>query len=90
MLLSWRRVVERPFASAARFRWLVKDYEGNASTLADLHLATFACLILKQGRATDHRSITASSSLSDLHLVSGRGLRCDQAASRRLWSLRQL
>lgn len=30
------------------------------------------------------------SSLSNLHLVSGRGLRRDQAASRRLWSLRQL
>jgi hypothetical protein len=40
--------VERSFASVARFRRLVKDYEGYASTLADLHLVAFACLMLKQ------------------------------------------
>ncbi|MDB5369158.1 MAG: transposase, partial [Roseomonas sp.] len=29
-------------------RRLVKDYERYASTLADLHLVAFACLMLKQ------------------------------------------
>ena len=47
-LLPRRWVVERSFAWAARFRRLVKDYEGYASTLADLHLVAFACLMLKQ------------------------------------------
>jgi transposase len=41
-------VVERSFAWATRFRRLVKDYEGYASTLAGLHLVAFACLMLKQ------------------------------------------
>ncbi|RZI55068.1 MAG: IS5/IS1182 family transposase, partial [Pseudomonas sp.] len=43
-----RWVVERSFAWATRFRRLVKDYEGYASTLADLHLVAFVCLMLKQ------------------------------------------
>ncbi len=37
-----------PLAWATRFRRLVKDYEGYASTLAGLHLVAFVCLMLKQ------------------------------------------
>ncbi|MBC9210045.1 transposase, partial [Roseomonas aerophila] len=48
VLLPRRWIVERPFAWATRFRRLVKDYERYASTLADLHLIAFACLVLKQ------------------------------------------
>jgi len=40
--------VERSFAWATRFRRLVKDYERYASTLADLHLVAFTCIMLKQ------------------------------------------
>lgn len=47
VLLPRRWVVERSFAWATRFRRLAKDYEPYASTLADLHLAAFACLMLK-------------------------------------------
>ncbi len=43
-----RRVVERPFARATRFRRLVGACEGYASTLTDLHLAALTCLMLKQ------------------------------------------
>ena len=48
VLLPRRWVVERSFAWATRFRRLVKDYEGYASTLAGLHLVAFVCLMLKQ------------------------------------------
>jgi hypothetical protein len=48
VLLPRRRVVERPFARAARFRRLVRDYEGCASTLTDPHLATLTCFMPKQ------------------------------------------
>ena len=48
VLLPWRWVVERSFAWAARFRRLLKDYEGYASTLAGLHLIAFVCLMVKQ------------------------------------------
>ena len=48
VLLPRRWVVERSFAWATRFRRLVRDYEGYASTLADLHLIAFVCLMLKQ------------------------------------------
>ncbi len=48
VLLPRRWVVERSFTGATRLRRLVKDYEGYASTLADLHLVAFACLMLKQ------------------------------------------
>jgi transposase len=48
VLLPRRWVVERSFAWATRFRRLAKDYERYASTLADLHLVAFACLMLKQ------------------------------------------
>ena len=48
VLLPRRWVVERSFAWATRFRRLTKDYERYASTLADLHLVAFACLMLKQ------------------------------------------
>lgn len=47
VLLPRRRVVERSFAWATRFRRLVKDYERCAQTLADLHLVAFACIMLK-------------------------------------------
>jgi hypothetical protein len=40
-------VVERSFAWATRFRRPVKDYERCAQILADLNLAAFACIILK-------------------------------------------
>ncbi len=43
-----RWVMERGFAWATRFRTLVKKYEGCASTLADLHLVTFARLMLRK------------------------------------------
>ena len=48
VLLPRRWVIERSFAWAARFRRLVKDYERYASTLADLHLVAFVCLMLRQ------------------------------------------
>lgn len=48
VLLPRRWVVERSFARATRFRRLVKDYERYASTLADLHLVAFVCLMLKK------------------------------------------
>lgn len=48
VLLPRRWVVERSFAWATRFRRLVKDYERYATTLADLHIVAFTCLMLKQ------------------------------------------
>lgn len=48
VLLPRRWVVERSFAWATRFRRLVKDYERYASTLADLHLVAFVCIMLRQ------------------------------------------
>jgi transposase len=48
VLLPRRRAVEHSFAWATRFRQLVKHYGRYASTLADLHLATSACPMLKQ------------------------------------------
>jgi transposase len=48
VLLPRRWVVERSFAWATRFRRLVRDYERYASTLADLHLVAFTCIMLKQ------------------------------------------
>jgi transposase len=48
VLLPRRWVVERSFAWTTRFRRLVKDYERCASTLADLHLVAFVCIMLKQ------------------------------------------
>ncbi len=48
VLLPRRWGVERSFAWATRFRRLVKDYERYASTLADLHIVAFVCLMLKQ------------------------------------------
>ena len=48
VLLPKRWIIERSFAWATRFRRLVKDYERYASTLADLHLVAFVCIMLKQ------------------------------------------
>lgn len=48
VLLPRRWVVERSFAWATRCRRLVKDYERYASTLAQLHIVAFACIMLKQ------------------------------------------
>ncbi len=48
VLLPKRWVVERSFAWATRFRRLVKDYERYASTLADLHIVAFVCIMLKK------------------------------------------
>jgi transposase len=45
VLLPRRWAVERSFAWATRFWRLMKDYERYASTLADLHLVAFACLM---------------------------------------------
>ena len=59
VLLPRRWVVERSFAWATRFRRLVKDYEGYASTLAGLHLVAFVCLMLRRCQSaikTDPRS----------------------------------
>ena len=56
VLLPRRWVVERSFAWATRCRRLVKDYERYASTLAGLHIAAFACLMLKQAAILAARS----------------------------------
>jgi transposase len=48
VLLPKRWVVERSFAWASRFRRLARDYERLPSTLAGLHFAAFACLMLHQ------------------------------------------
>ncbi len=56
VLLPRRWVVERSFAWATRFRRLVKDYERYASTLADLHLVAFVCIMLKQAAQLTHGS----------------------------------
>jgi transposase len=46
VLLPRRWVVERTFGWAARFRRLARDYERLPQTLAGLHFAAFACLML--------------------------------------------
>ena len=46
VLLPKRWVVERSFAWSTRCRRLVKDYERYAETLAGLHVAAFACIML--------------------------------------------
>ena len=48
VLLPRRWVVERSFAWAARCRRLVRDYEGLAQTLADMHTVAFSMLMLKK------------------------------------------
>jgi transposase len=53
ILLPKRWVVERSFGWTTRFRRLVKDYERCASTLADLHVVAFVCLMLKQAAIVD-------------------------------------
>ncbi len=46
VLLPRRWVVERSFAWLARFRRLARDYERLPATVAGLHFATFACVLL--------------------------------------------
>jgi transposase len=46
VLLPRRWVVERSFAWSSRFRRLARDYERLNGTLADMHLAVFAILML--------------------------------------------
>jgi transposase len=48
VLLPRRWIVDRSFAWATRVRRLVQDCERYASTVADLHLVAFACIMLKQ------------------------------------------
>ena len=48
VLLPRRWVVERSFGWAARFRRLARDYERLPETLAGLHYAAFACLMLQR------------------------------------------
>ncbi|GJD78484.1 IS5 family transposase ISMdi26 [Methylobacterium gregans] len=48
VLLPRRWVVQRSFAWATRVRRLVKDYERYASTVADLHIVAFVCLMLEE------------------------------------------
>ena len=47
VLLPRRRVAERSFAWAARFRRLARDHERLPETLAGFHFAAFAGLTLK-------------------------------------------
>jgi len=47
-LLPRRRVVERSFAWASRFRRLAKDYERLPETLIGLHFVAFVCLMLQR------------------------------------------
>jgi transposase len=51
VLLPRRWVVERSFAWATRFRRLVKDYERLPETVAGLHFAVFAILMLVKAAA---------------------------------------
>lgn len=51
VLLPKRWVVERSFAWAARFRRLAKDYERLPETVAGLHFAVFAILMLAKAVA---------------------------------------
>jgi transposase len=48
VLLPRRRVVERSFAWAARFRRLARDYERLPETVAGLHFLAFAILMLRR------------------------------------------
>lgn len=48
VLLSRRRVVERSFARATRFRRLAKDYERLPETVEGLYFLAFATLMLQQ------------------------------------------
>jgi transposase len=47
VLLPRRRVVERTFAWAARFRRLSRDYERLPQTLAGFHWVALACLMVR-------------------------------------------
>lgn len=47
VLLPRRWVVERSFGWLARFRRLAKDYERLADTVRGLHLAVFACVMMR-------------------------------------------
>ncbi len=65
-LLPRRRVVERGFAWASRFRRLVKDYERLPATVAGLHFVAFACLFL-------HRAVAVLGPSPELKGASGSG-----------------
>jgi transposase len=56
VLLPRRRVVERSFDWAARFRRLARDYEGLSVSLAGHHHFSFAWLILAQLLELPNRS----------------------------------
>lgn len=56
VLLPRRWVVERSFAWATRFRRLVRDYERLPETVAGLHFAVFALLMLARLVATQVQS----------------------------------
>jgi transposase len=47
VLLPRRRMVERSFAWAARFRRLSRDYERLDTTLRGLHLLAFATFMIR-------------------------------------------
>ena len=48
VLLPRRSVVERSFAWMTRFRRLAKDFERLPKTVAGLHFAVFACIMLSR------------------------------------------
>jgi transposase len=48
VLLPRRWVVERSFPWMTRFRRLAKDFERLPKTVAGLHFAVFACIMLKR------------------------------------------
>ena len=56
VLLPRRWVVERSFAWLARFRRLARDYERLPGTVAGLHFAAFACILLARISTILHQS----------------------------------
>jgi transposase len=63
VLLPRRRVVERDFAWASRFRRLVKDYERLPQTPALLHFVAFACLFSPRNLRQPALSVRGHSTL---------------------------
>ena len=56
VLLPKRWIVERSFAWKTRFRRLIRDYERLPETVAGLHFAVFACIMLARVVATKLQS----------------------------------